>query len=150
MTMIDTPDGVAFFRIVALQQALKAQTQGLNVIGHGMTGTAIGKRDYGLSGQARTMLPKVEAYVAAVHVIREHMDARIGELFDFIGARMETRVEPHFGDEALGKAFSAEVNTLVDDGLVSTEDEEVLRALLTATLFERNAKPAVRVIFRTA
>jgi hypothetical protein len=61
-----TGKGIDMYGLLALRGALKMQVAGLKM-SRGMSATQLGKRKYGLKGQAKTMLTAVEAEIARIN-----------------------------------------------------------------------------------
>jgi hypothetical protein len=64
-TMIEGK-GIDLYALLALKSALKLQVMGMK-LSRGMSATKVGKRKYGLTGQAKTMLKAVEAELSRIH-----------------------------------------------------------------------------------
>jgi hypothetical protein len=58
MTMIDTPEGIAAYRFLALRSALKLEVKGLKR--RGCSAYSILKREYGYKGDKKKVLEQVE------------------------------------------------------------------------------------------
>lgn len=142
VTIIDTPDGIAFYRLSALKGALSLQMRGIR-LGHGTSATIIGKRDYGIKrNTASGQYPIVEQVVEAILQYRECAPVM---------------------QEWLGTQFSLAVNEWTDNGDTSetgllqaierlseptAAEKQVIKGLAAVYHFEMAAKPAVRVVFR--
>lgn len=140
--IIDTPDGIAFYRLAALKGALSLQTKGMR-LSRGTSATAIGKRDYGMTKNTATgQLPIVEEVVEAIQQFRECAPA----LQEHIGRALSGAVN-HCNDEGWPVTLRNLDRALRHEDLTPAE-LSVAVGLAKVYLFEQGAKPAVRVVFR--
>ena len=63
-------NSINLFRLISLKQALALQLKGIRLTRNG-SGTALGKRIYGLRGNAQTMLDAVTAEIDHIKAERE-------------------------------------------------------------------------------
>lgn len=148
MPVIDTADGIAFYRLAALKGALDLQTKGLK-LSRGRSATSIAKAQYGLTGTAAKMLPVIEREVEDILTIRAGMDTTVAETFDLLGERVSKNPAARFdGDKGILYAYSLELNGVMEDTALTARQVEVLNALIRVTLFERRCPPSTRVVFR--
>jgi hypothetical protein len=63
MTIIDTPQGIAFYQLAARKAALSLEIKGLRR--HGRSAYAICKEVYGLKGSRTSVLAQMQALVDA-------------------------------------------------------------------------------------
>ena len=64
MTIVDTPDGIAFFQMCARRGALKLEISGLKR-SRGRTAYSICKEVYGLKGSRQSVLEQMNALIEA-------------------------------------------------------------------------------------
>lgn len=58
-TVIDTPEGIALYRLIALKGALKLEALGMKR--RGQSALSIAKREYGCKGNRAKVLEQIEA-----------------------------------------------------------------------------------------
>lgn len=143
---INTPDGIAFYRLAALKGALDLQKKGMKM-SRGMSATQVGKRQYGLtkntaSGQFPIVAQQVEdilAFRACAPAMQDHLGMALTTLLNSI-------VDD--GQKVTPQAIEKSIRGAIKVNLVTGAEADVLRALGRIWLFERAAQPGTRVVFR--
>lgn len=69
MTVIDTPEGIAFFQLAARRYALSLELRGLKR--RGRSAYSICKSEYGLKGSRESVLRQMDALIEAAHAAKE-------------------------------------------------------------------------------
>jgi hypothetical protein len=140
--IIDTKDGIAFYRLAALNSALSLQEKGMRLSRNAPQATAIGKRDYGLKGTAATQHKATEAHIEDIHTLRAVAPA----MQEFIGYQFALALNGAVdaGKDTL-RGVEAEVMRLTDP---TPAEKTVILAMNRVYWFERGCHPAVRVVFR--
>ena len=136
--VIDTPDGIAFFRLAALKGALSMQVAGLK-LSRNRSATGIAKQSYGLKGQAKTMLPIVEQQVEDLTKLKAIHPEDLAGLKYILQLCLNASEDEGTSVEEELKRYS---NT------VDTEVTELFRAILRVYRFEERSAPGARCLFR--
>lgn len=139
--VFDTPEDIALYRLVVLKSSLSLQAQTGSHIGP--SPTMVGKRDYGLvRNTSRAQLAVVAPVVEAILQFRECAPA----LQEHIGRALAGAIN-HCTDEDWPVNRRNLDRALRHEDLTPAE-LRVAVGLADVYLFEQNAKPAVRVVFR--
>lgn len=69
MTVIDTPEGIAFFQLAARRSALRLEIMGMRR--RGRSAYSIAKSEYGLRGSRESVLAQLQAMVDSILAERE-------------------------------------------------------------------------------
>ena len=71
MTVIDTPEGIAFYQLLARRGSLRLELRGIRRSSRGQTSYSIAKQAYGLKGSRASVLAQLTAMIDRVQLDRE-------------------------------------------------------------------------------
>jgi len=143
-TVIDTPDGIAFYRLAALKGALDLQTKGMK-LSRGRSATSIGKAQYGLRrNTASGQYPIVAKQVEDIISLREVAPAMVSWLGYQFQLAYNAAFDDHNHEPTLGQV-EAEVMKLTEP---TPAEKTALLTLARVWDFESRCLPAVRIMFR--
>lgn len=120
-TVIDTPDGIAFYRAAARLAALDAEMRSGQPVKRGQTPYSIIKQVYGFRGNREAVRAQLDEYIQSTLDIRRWSEAR-GLRAQSIATEAINRAEEEGAGERLQQVADSNVQALFD-GAAITEQE---------------------------
>jgi len=134
MTMIDTPEGIAFFRALSRKSLLEQEVRTGRPAKRGQTTYSIVKQVYGFRGTKESVLADLTEYIDAEQRLRElpegvgkEVAARSQELVNNLGSRL-TQVS---FEDTIAKAEAT--------GAISHDFRQAMSDLFYVTIVRQNA-----------
>lgn len=142
--VIDTPDGIASFRLAALKGALNMQANFGMQLSRGHSATKVVKRDYGLKGTAKIMLPIVEQELADLQALRHLHPDDLNGLMYLLQLCLNAEAD---ADKTIEEAIKDVLAEQPEEN--RTEVGFLFEAALRVYRFESKGHPAAAVLFRS-
>lgn len=121
MTMIDTPDGIAFFRAAARKGALDMEIKGLKRSGGRQTAYAIVKDVYGFHGSRKSVLDDLTTYVEGTLYIRRWSPEYSKRIVDIVDEATRRAIEEH-GTITTKDPIDANIQAFFDAGSITAQE----------------------------
>ena len=135
MTMIDTPEGIAFAKAIARKEALKFEVENPGFKAkRGQTPYSIVKQVYGFRGTRESVLADLTEYVDAVFRLRELPEGVSKEVSD-----RSQDVVNKLGSRLTQVTFEETIAIAEERGIISHDFRQAMSDLFYVTIVRQNA-----------